>query len=308
MPDYLAYLNGAFVPQSECRIHVGDSGFAFGHAVTESTRTFRHEPFNLHQHIERLYLSMRTVQIDPQLSPERLEEVTLEVLERNLPLLKPDEDVWLVHDVTGGPMITTIGAWRYGPATVVIRAFPLDFTAYAHFYSKGCHAVTPMIRQHPVASLDPKIKHRNRLHMVLAELQVKQIDPEGFSILQDLDGNLAENKGGNFFIVKDGVLRTPSTRNALRGISRQTVIELAGQLGIPVREDDLQPYDVQTADEAFFTSTSYCALPATRFNGTPIGAGVPGPIWKRIIDAWSELVNFDIVDQAERAAGLRLNA
>lgn len=128
MPDYLAYFNGAFVPQSECRIHVGDSGFAFGHAATESTRTFRHEPFKLHQHVERLYLSMRTVQIDPQLSPEHLEEVTLEVLERNLPLLQPNEDVWLVHDVTGGPMITTIGAWRYGPATVVIRAFPAHFS------------------------------------------------------------------------------------------------------------------------------------------------------------------------------------
>lgn len=307
MADYIAYFNGQFVPQSECRVHVGDSGFAFGHTVTESTRTFHHEPFKLYQHIERLFLSMRTVQIDPQLDPDRLSGLTLEVLARNRPVLKPGEDVWLVHDITGGPMITTIGAWKYGPATVVIRAVPLDFTAYAHFYATGVHAITPMIRQHPVASLDPKIKHRNRLHMVLAELQVKQIDPEGFSILQDLDGNLTENKGGNFFLVKDGVLRTPTTRNALRGISRQTVIELAGQLGIAVREEDLQPYDVQTADEAFFTSTSYCVLPATRFNGLPIGAGVPGPVWKRLIGAWSELVRMDIPAQAEAAAGLRVH-
>jgi branched-chain amino acid aminotransferase len=308
MPELVAYFNGEIIPQSECKVHVGDSGFAFGHNITDSTRTFMLKPFKLREHVERFFLSAKSVSIDLGMTPDRLVEITLDVLERNRPVLRPNQDVWLVHDGTGGPMITTIGAWRYGPTTLCVRAAPLDFTAYAHLYRTGVHAVTPVNRAHSVSSLDPKIKHRNRLHMVLAELQVKQVDPEGFSILLDEDGNLSENKGGNFFVVKDGVLRTPTTRTALAGISRQTVLDLAGRLGIPVREEDLQPYDAQTADEAFFTSTSYCAMPATRFNGVTIGEGVPGPIWKEVIAAWSDLVEMDIVAQAEEAAGLRATA
>ena len=92
-----------------------------------------------------------------------------------------------------------------------------------------------------------------------------------------LAGNVAENKGGNFFVVADGRVLTPTTRNVLAGISRSTVLELCAELGIPAEEKDLQPYDVYTADEAFFTSTPYCIMPATRFNGLSIGEGAGRP-------------------------------
>lgn len=305
MPDYFAYFNGEFVPASECKISLNDSGYAFGHNVTESTRTFHMRPFKLEQHLDRLFQSMRTTMIEPTHTREELERITLEVLDRNKPQLGPTQDVWLVHDVTGGPMIRAIGAWEYGPATTSIRCIPLDFSWFGRYYEEGVHAVTPSVRQHTPLSLDPKIKHRNRLHMTLAELQVKQVDPEGFSILMDVDGNLTENKGGNFFIVTDGVVRTPTTKAALRGVSRETAIELARQFGIPVVEEDLQVYDAQTADECFFTSTSYCILPATKFNGVRVGTGKPGPMVKRLLDAWSELVGVDIVGQARDVAAAR---
>jgi branched-chain amino acid aminotransferase len=93
------------------------------------------------------------------------------------------------------------------------------------------------------------------------------------------------------------VLKTPTTRNALAGVSRATVLELAAGLGIPALETDIQPYDVYTAEEAFFTSTPYCMMPATRFNGLPIGDGAVGPVTKRLLAAWSELVGVDIVAQ-----------
>jgi branched-chain amino acid aminotransferase len=131
----------------------------------------------------------------------------------------------------------------------------------------------------------------------LAEIEVKLVDPRAQGILLDIDGNIAENKGGNFFIFADGVLKTPLTSNALAGVSRATVLELATELGIPVRECDLQPYDVYTADEAFFTSTPYCIMPATRFNGLPIGDGQVGAVTKCLLAAWSERVGVDIVAQ-----------
>ena len=80
------------------------------------------------------------------------------------------------------------------------------------------------------------------------------------------------------------------------------VFDLARELGIPIVEEDLQPYDVYTADEAFFTSTSPCVLPVTRVDRRPIGAGTPGPIARRLLATWSEIVGVDIVAQAEQWA------
>jgi branched-chain amino acid aminotransferase len=134
----------------------------------------------------------------------------------------------------------------------------------------------------------------------LAEMEVKLVDPQAQGILLDVDGNVAENKGGNFFIVSEGVLKTPPTRNSLAGLSRATVLELAAGLGIPTQVTDFQLYDIYTADEAFFTSTPYCIMPATRINGLPVGDGQVGKITKQLLAAWSKRVGMDIVGQAMR--------
>lgn len=80
----------------------------------------------------------------------------------------------------------------------------------------------------------------------------------------------------------------------LRGVTRQTVLELAARLGLPCRECNLEPYDVMTADEAFFPSTPFSIMPATRFNGHAVGAGVVGPITQRLMDAWNALVEVEV--------------
>jgi len=298
--EWLVYHNGSLVPDAEAKIHYSDSGLMFGVIVTESTRTFAHQPFRLREHIRRLYRSMQATRIDPGMSLDEMERVTLEVWEANRRNLGPEDDAWIVHNVTGGKITVSIGGWAFGEPTVLVSCAPIDFTAFAGFYRTGVHAVTPTIRQIPPQCLDPKIKHRNRLHFNLAEYQVKAVDPYGFSLLLDIDGNIAENKGANFFVVTDGMLCTPTTHSVLAGVSRQTVMELASALGVRAVERDIQLYDVETADEAFFTSTPYCLLPATRINGVAIGDGVPGPISRRLLAAWSELVGMDIVKQAVR--------
>jgi branched-chain amino acid aminotransferase len=85
----------------------------------------------------------------------------------------------------------------------------------------------------------------------------------------------------------------------LAGISRQTVLELATTIGVPTKETRLLPYDIYNADEAFFTSTPYCMMPATKFNGLTIADGQVGPITKQLLSAWSDLVGMDIVAQAQ---------
>lgn len=296
--QHLVYVNGALVPRDEAKISVFDAAVMLGDTVTESTRTFGHRPFKLDQHIARLYKSLKVTRINPGMTPAELTELSLRVLEANLHLLAPGEDCWLVHNISRGLSIAGADPTvQRSSATVIISTSPMILTDWARFYTDGCHAVTPPSRAMPAQALDARIKNRSRMAYTLAEIEVKLVDPQAQGILLDLDGNIAENKGGNFFIVADGVLTTPLLSNALSGISRATVLELAASLGILAREANFQPYDVYTADEAFFTSTPYCIMPATRFNGLPVGDGQVGPITRRLLAAWSDLVGVDIVAQ-----------
>lgn len=299
MTELVAYINGEFVPESEARVSIYDRGYMFADMVTESTRTFATVPFKLPAHIDRLYDSMKATEIESGLTRREMEAATLQMLDRNLALFGPGEDAWIVHNVSRGVFqYRSAPGMNAGPATVVIHCFPINFPSFARFYTEGAHAITPSVRQVSPETLDPKIKHRSRMAGQLADLEVARTDPEAMAVLLDRDGNLTENTGGNFFIVKDGVVRTPDTRAILEGVSRATVLELCAQLGIPHREELLQPYHAVVADEAFVTSTPYSMLPVTRFNGRDVGDGRPGPVTARLLDAWSELVGVDIVDQA----------
>ena len=117
-------------------------------------------------------------------------------------------------------------------------------------------------------------------------------------MLLDHHGNLCEGLGSNIFVVQDGALRTPYERFVLPGVSRATVIELAAGLGIECREADIDLYDAYNADEVFLTSTSLCICPVRSVNGSKIGdGGVPGPITRRLTEAYIELVDCDFVAQ-----------
>lgn len=300
MPERLVYINGSFVPESEAKISIFDSAVMLGDTATESTRTFRHRPFKLDDHVRRLYRSLKVMRIDPGLSPEEMTQATLQTVEGNLPCYAADDDLWIVHNVSRGVFHPSGDPSAPRTATILIHTAPMNLDYWAEFLVRGCHAVTPPSRAMPAQSLDPKIKNRSRMAYTLAELEVKLVDPRGQGIILDQDGFLAENKGGNFFVVGEGVLKTPPTWQSLAGVTRQTTLEIARAKGVPIEECPLQPYDVYTADEAFFTSTPYCVMPATRFNGLPVGDGCVGPITKTLLAGWSELAGYDIVDRALR--------
>ncbi len=299
MPSRQVYLSGQMVPEADAKISIFDSAVLLGDTVTESTRTFGHKPFKLEGHVDRLFKSLKVTRIDPGCDATAMVRISREVVEANLPCYRAHEDCWLVHNISRGTSVAgpdpTI---QRGPATVMIYTLPMDLRGWAAFYQRGCHAVTAMSRIIPSQSLDARIKNRSRMAYTLAEMEVKLVDPEAQGILLDIHGNVAENKGGNVFLVADGQLKTPDPSNCLAGISRETVLELAAGLGIPACETRLQPYDLYTADEIFFTSTPYSIMPATKFNGLPVGDGTIGPITRQLLAAWSELVGIDIVAQA----------
>ena len=137
----------------------------------------------------------------------------------------------------------------------------------------------------------------------LAELEANDVDPGALPILRDEDGNLTEGSGYNAFLVTNGVIRTPGDRSILQGVSRGMVFDLARQLDIPVAEEDLQPYDMYTSDEAFLATSTFCVMPVTVVDHREIGDGKPGPVTQQLLAAWSEAVGVDIVDQARQFGG-----
>lgn len=296
----VVYLSGEMVPEAEAKISIFDSSVMLGNCVTESSRTFQHRPFRLEEHIERLYRSLKVARIQLQHTPEELLQITLNVLDANRHLMASGDDCWIVHNISAGSLKLGPGSSQVNPATVMIFTDHLDLRGWARFYIDGCHAVTSMSRAVPSQSLDARIKNRSRMMYTIADAEARLVDPDAQCVILDIDGNVSENKGGNLFVVSDGELRTPSTDNCLAGLSRQTVIDLAKELGLVVREMKLQMYDLYTADEVFFTSTPYCMMPATKFNGLPIGEGRVGAITQQLLATWSELVGMDIVAQAQR--------
>lgn len=308
MPDRVVYFSGRLVPESEARVSIFDSALMFGDMAFEFTRTFGHKPFRLKEHLERLYASMKILRIDPGMTLEAMTTITHDVIERTAKGLDPNIDLQILHEVSRGilgPYKRAIDNERdaNGP-TVVIGAYPMDLhlAGFAPLYEEGLRAVIPPQRAIPAHLIDPKMKTRSRQHYQMANMQAAHVDPKAWAVLIDGDGFIAEGTGANVFVVVDGVLCTPERRNILRGVSRGVIFDLAARLGIDCLERNLEAYDIYNADEAFFTSTPFCIAGITHLDGLPIGSGTPGPIVKRLRDAWSELVGVDIAAQARWCA------
>lgn len=297
MHEKIVYLNGSFVPESEARVSVLDHGFTAGDGVYDVTRTFRHEPFLLREHNDRLFRSLKYTRIDCGLSRDEMEAAVLEVLERNRDLLGPDDDYALWQVVSRGPRSST-GARAPGRATVAVFCLDVNFADFCHHYVEGVPIVVPATRRIPPQCLESKAKITNKMNHIVAAFEARQADPEAIPLMLDLDGNIAESNAHNFFAVIDGKIYTPGSRNVLGGITRGALGELAARLQVEVVEANLTPYDCYNADEAFLTSTSPTIVPIRSINGVAPRQGAPGNVTVRLLNAWADLVGVDIVGQA----------
>ena len=294
--ERIAYFNGAYLPESEVRVPFRDRSWVFGDGAFDMTRTFNGRVFKIAEHVERLYRSLKYLRIDPGLSPAQMIEISEEVSARNRHLLGPGEDQWVGQRISRGVHQVAGDNWDYYGPTVIVECMPLPLNARARLFRDGIDVIVPSVRRVPPDSLTPRAKTHNYLNLVMADLEAHARDPESWAVLLDRHGNLCEGLGSNVFVIRDGELLTPHERFVLPGVSRATVIELAHGLGIPFREADIDLYDAYNADEVFLTSTSLCICPVRRVNGAVIADGsVPGPITKRLTEAYIELVNCDSV-------------
>ena len=300
----LAYLNGEYVPLAEAKLSIFDVGLVHGFAVTEMLRTFHHHPFESELHLERLTHSLTTVGLIKKVDVSAIPEILNHLLEYNTQQIPKTHELGIIIFVTGGWNQTYLGtstSQQIPTSTLCVHTFPLPFELWSELYRQGQHLVVSEVRGLSPATIPPTVKYRSRLHWILADQQVQQLDSSARALLLDEQGHVTETATGNLFLVKNERLKTPKSHQVLHGISRTITIRLAGELGIRVEESLLTLQDLITADELFTTSTPTCLLPVGKLNGNPIGNRIPGPLTADLLRAWNEYVGLDIIQQMQQA-------
>jgi branched-subunit amino acid aminotransferase/4-amino-4-deoxychorismate lyase len=167
-------------------------------------------------------------------------------------------------------------------------------------YERGVALRTVRVTQVPESCWPLAAKVRSRLHYYLADREAAAAEPGARAILAHADGRISETSTANVAVVRAGRIVVPPPADALPGVSLAFARDLAERLAIPWQDQSLHSSDLATADEILLTSTPNCLLPAVRFDGRPVGAAAPGPVFRRLLAAWSDLVGLDIAAQARR--------
>ena len=297
-PTPLAYLHGRFLPQADAHLTLHDAGFVWGATVTDLCRTFRHRPFRLADHLRRFRQSCELARVPMKATDDELTAVAERLVAHNAATLPPDGDLALVFFSTPGPVgyyLGEPGGPGDGPPTLGVHTFPLPFARYHRLIRDGAVLVAPSVRHVPAACADPRIKQRSRLHWWIAEQEARRVEPGASALLLDADGFVTETAAANFLIVRGGAVVSPPRDGILNGVSLRVVEELCGELGIPFAEARLTVEDCRTADEAMLAGTSYCLAGVRRVAGADLAG--PGPIRRRLLDAWGRRVGVDIERQ-----------
>ena len=303
MSELIAYLNGEYIPVSQCKISVMDIGVTTGASVTDMVRTFNHELFRLEDHVNRFFDAAKHSYLTIPHTKDEVCEISRKLIELNAKVY-PECEFALCYYVTPG--VSYLYAGSAVPAegitpTYCQHVFPLPLSAWKDSYVNGIKMITSPIPHIPSQCVTPRGKHRNRLHMHVASNILSASGAEGMPIFLDTNGNITETGGSNFVIYKDGAIYSPKRRNILWGISLQTLKEIVEEMGIPFIEEDIMIYDVVTADEAMVTTTPYCLAPVSHFNGQQMGNGKEFPMFRKILDAWSSKVGKDLWNEITTA-------
>ena len=271
------YLNGELIPKERALVPVDDRGFLFADGIYEVTPAYQGVFFRLERHLDRIRRGLAALRID--FDPEPLAEVHRQLLAANG---LEDEPITTVYvQVTRG-VAPRAHAFPTSPVRPTVYAFATEFKrAPREAWEKGYQAT--MVPDRRWARCD--IKAIALLPNCLAMQAAAEAGSTDALFVRD--GVAIEGAHNNFFAVLDGTVVThPATNHILHGITREYVLELCHDLGLPVEQRPIQLEELWEADEAFFTGTTTEVRPTVRIDGRTIGDGRPGPIATRLMDAF----------------------
>lgn len=281
------YLDGEWVEKEKAKISIFDHGLLYGDGVFEGIRSYKGLVYKLKEHLDRLWESAHTLMIDIPMTKKEMEKVIVKTLQKN-----KFTDAYIRVVVTRG-----VGDLGLDPAKCKrpsIFVITDKITLYPEeLYKKGLDIITvPTVRNLPEA-INPAIKSLNYLNNILAKIEAKNSGCVE-ALMLNAQGYVAECTGDNVFMVKDGKLLTPpSYLGALKGITRQAIIEIALKKKMPFQEHVLTRHDLFNADEVFLTGTAAEVIPVVKIDGRKIGTGKPGKATQMLLKTFHSVTSKD---------------
>jgi branched-chain amino acid aminotransferase len=278
------YINGKFYEKKDAKISVFDHGLLYGDGVFEGIRSYNRLVFKLKEHIDRLYESAHSIMLEVPLGKSEMAKAVISALKTNN--LK---DAYIRLIVTRGEGDLGLDPRKCkGNSSIIIIADKIMLYP-EKLYREGLEIITvPTVRNLPEA-LNPQIKSLNYLNNILAKIEAVSAGYDEAIMLDSL-GYVAECTGDNIFIVKSNHLYTPpQCMGTLRGITRDTVLEIARRDKIPVHEHVLTRHEVYISDECFLTGTAAEIIPVVKVDGRRISEGRPGHVTLNLMKKFREL-------------------
>jgi branched-chain amino acid aminotransferase len=283
------WMDGDFVDWKDAKTHILTHTLHYGNGVFEGTRAYQTDKglaiFRLRDHTQRLLDSAKIVMIKPNFSLEELEKAQVELLQKNefggnvyiRPIIYLGYGVMGVHHVKA-PVQTAVAGWEWG-------SYLGD-----EGLEKGIRVkISSFTRNSPKSTMGKAKAVANYLNSQMAKFEAIEAGYEEGLLLDD-NGFIAEGSGEIFFIVKNGTVICPPNDFALQSITQDTVLRLAGDLGIPVERRKISRDEVYTADEAFFTGTAAEVTPIRDVDARVIGNGKRGEITEKLQTAYFDVV------------------
>lgn len=281
------YLNDKLVDRSEAKVSVFDHGLLYGDGIFEGIRLYQGCVFKLEEHLERLEHSAKAIMLElPWTRGEIAEAVCQTCRENGL------QDGYIRLVVTRGEGSLGLSIKNCTSPQLIIIADSIQLYP-EEFYENGLKIITVPTRRCNPAALPPTVKSLNYLNNILAKIEAQHLGYHEAIMLND-QGYVAECTGDNVFVLQKGELITPAaSAGALKGITRDTVLEIASGIGVPCREANLTRYDLWVADELFLTGTAAEIVPIVEVDARPIGTGRPGELTGRFLEAFRSRVVSD---------------
>jgi branched-chain amino acid aminotransferase len=276
------YIDGVYYPKSQATVSVYDHGLLYGDGVFEGIRAYNGIVFKLKEHISRLYRSAHALMLKIPLTEEEMTQAVVETLRKNSLL-----DAYIRLVVTRGIGDLGLDPRKCPKPSVIIITDTISIMS-SEAKEKGISTVITWVRRNPVDTTTHEIKSLNYLNSVLAKMEATAYGADE-AIGLEKNGLISEGVGENLFIVKDGKIFTPpSSTGALAGITAQLAIKFAKNVGCEVIETNITPFQLFTADEAFFTGTAAEVVPIREVNKRQVGNGRPGPVTKKLMAAFQK--------------------
>ncbi len=270
------WLDNGLVDKEQAKVSVFDHGLLYGDGVFEGIRVYGGKIFELEAHLKRLWDSAKVIRLEIPMTMEQMTEALYQTVRANNVV-----DGYIRQVVTRGVGDLGLNPYLCKRACVIIIAANIQLYK-EELYEKGLKVVSvPTLRNHPMA-LPPQVKSLNYLNNIMAKIE--SIDAGASeAIMYNSEGYVAEASGDNVFIVKNGTIYTPPVQaGSLDGITRQVVMRLASQAGLPVVEKNLTRFDLYVADEFFLTGSAAEVIGVVEIDGRLIGQGAPGPMTQKL--------------------------